>query len=209
MNGARQTVCLFVNGILTVPGDADNWTGKAVTWTHLHTPFRAEKIEYLSGATLGRLLGQRRRAERLAHTLRFYVARGWRIVLAGHSNGCDVILDALHAMGWPRIAELHLISAACEADFSRNGLNAAALAGRVGGVTVYVAERDWALKLAATATGRLLGYGTLGKTGPVNAEAAVEIVRRDFGHGGWFSESELPATLNRITRAREGHHAGA
>lgn len=182
-----RTVFIFVNGILTMPGASDNWNGKAVTWTHLHTPFRAEKVEYLV-RPIGRILGQRKRAEKLAKTLTFYA--GWSIVLVGHSNGCDVILDALASLDWPRIEELHLVSAACEADFNENGLNKYPAA--IGRVCVYVAGKDWALTLAKSQLGRLLGYGALGKTGPVNARRAPEVITRpEFGHGDWFTPTHL------------------
>lgn len=193
------TVFLFVNGILTVPGRATNWTGRAVTWTHLHTPHRAEKIEYFTGP-VGRFLGNTARAEKLKHTLEFYRRQNWRVVLVGHSNGCDVILDALSLMAWPPIHSVHLISAACEADFSRNGLNAAG--SRIQHLHVYIAEKDWALVLADTLAGRLLGYGVLGKKGPLNATPQAEpdvIVKAPIGHGGWFDDEHFDGTLQRIT----------
>lgn len=198
---SAPTVCLFVNGILTVPGHADNWTGRAVTWTHLHTPFKAEKIEYYTGP-ISRFFGDRARAYKLVRTLEFYLAEGWRIILVGHSNGCDVILDALTWLAWPRIHAVHLISAACEADFSRNGLNAAG--SRIGHLGVYIADRDWALVLADTLPARLLGYGVLGKNGPRNATVAASpdrIIHGDFGHGGWFVRPQFNHTMRWVTSA--------
>lgn len=193
------TVCLFVCGILTVPGAAGNWTGRAVTWTHLHTPHKAEKVEYYTGP-VSRIAGDTRRATKLVRTLERYLAAGWRIILAGHSNGCDVILDALQMMAWPQIHALHLISAACEADFTRNGLNAAGR--RIGHLSIYVAEKDWALVLADTLAGRWLGYGCLGKRGPLNAtgrSAPDRVVRQPIGHGEWFSTARFDETLRMIT----------
>ncbi|MEN8134312.1 MAG: alpha/beta hydrolase [Thermodesulfobacteriota bacterium] len=192
---ADKTVCIFVNGILTLPGESDNWNGKAVTWTHLNTPFRAEKVEYLVGP-ISRVLGQKKRARKLIKTLRFY--QGWRIILVGHSNGCDVILDALRKMDWPRIERLHLLSGACEADFDKNGLNEAGT--RIGSICVYVAKRDRALRLADTITGRLLGYGALGKSGPINPALPVETVAEPkFRHSDWFKAEHFKTTMQKLT----------
>jgi len=195
-----RTVFIYVNGILTFPGESDNWNGKAVTWTHLRTPHRAEKVEYYVGP-VSRALGQKKRAEKLTKTLRYY--EGWEIILAGHSNGCDVILDALRAASWPRLQALHLVSGACDADFDRNGLNVAMGGGRIGRVSVWVAGKDGALKLANTSIGRLLGYGPdgpLGMMGPLHALEPVAIVREPaFGHSDWWAPENLDESLAIIT----------
>jgi len=195
----RCVIHIFVNGILTRPGDADNWTGKAVTWTHLHTPHRAEKVEYFSGL-ITRTLLQGRRARKLAKTLRYYLAADFEIHLAGHSNGCDVILDALRLLEWPRIASLNLISAASAADCRKNGLNDTA--DSVGVVTVWIGEKDWALSLASTKTGWLLGFGTLGLTGPKNTTRPIRVIREPIGHGDWFDAARFDLTLERLTLER-------
>jgi pimeloyl-ACP methyl ester carboxylesterase len=195
------TIYIFVNGILTIPAHADNWTGRAVTWVQLNTSHKAEKVEYFTGI-VSRWIGDGARARKLAKTIKFYLAKQWRIVLVGHSNGCDVILDALQLLAWPHIHGVHLISAACEADFGKNGLNAAG--SRVGHLSIYIAERDWALMLADTLPARLLGYGVLGKDGPKNSTWKAEpdrVVRRDFGHGGWFTEKQFDATMRLVTEA--------
>jgi len=194
-----KTVYILVNGILTFPGESDNWNGKGVTWIHLNTPHKAEKIEYFVGP-ISRVLGQKERSRKLIKTLTYY--QGWDIVLVGHSNGCDVILDALAEMGCPRIEALHLISAACEADFDKNGLNFSVCFGWVGLVRVYVAGKDWALKLADTVTGKVLGYGSLGKSGPVNLGKAtpVETVTEpEFGHSDWFHDDHFAETMRLLT----------
>jgi hypothetical protein len=187
----RKRVVIYVNGILTIPGNGRNWTGRAVTYTHLHADdLYAEKLEYFVGV-LGRSLGQAGRAAKLATMLRYY--EGWEITLVGHSNGCDVILDALRSMGWPEIHALHLISGACDPDFDKNGLNASGR--RIGRICVYIAGADWALSLASTWAGKLLGYGDLGRRGPVNARRLVEVVREPFGHSDWFADERLDETM--------------
>jgi hypothetical protein len=190
-------VFLFVNGILTIPGQSENWTAHATTWVHLHTRHKAEKIEYFTGI-LGRPLYQRRRAEKLAHVLDEYLKAGFEITLAAHSNGCDVVLDALQSRAWPKIKALHLISAANEADFDRNGLNQSLH--RIDDLTVWIAEKDWALALASTLPGQILGYGTLGRRGPVNARRPVQVRRASFGHGDWFAADQLHHTMESICR---------
>lgn len=186
-------IYIYVNGILTWPGDARNWNGRAVTWTHTMTDHKAEKIEYYVGP-ISRAFGQKKRAEKLARTLEFY--QGWDIVLVGHSNGCDVILDTLRAHPEIRVYELHLISAACETNFGRNGLNARPQLP----VTVWIAQQDRAMKWAALKPARWLGYGIMGKVGAQNVadRDRVQVVIENFGHSDWFSEAELPTTMARI-----------
>lgn len=204
----RKRIYIFVNGILTVPGSASNWNRRAVTWTHLHTEHRAESLEYLS-TVLMRPFFQRRRARKLANKIRFYAAARWEIVLAGHSNGCDVIVDALRMIdSHPRhtpIRGVHLIAAACDRDFEANGLNAAIRNERIThNVRVYVGGKDIALRLASTIPGWLLGYGTLGLCGPseLDYDASKKVITHvepTFRHGTWFGEKHFEQTLRLIT----------
>lgn len=198
----KRKVFIYVCGILTFPGVARNWTGRAVTWTHLHTPSKAEKIEYFVGP-ISRVLGQGFRAGKLLSTLEFYT--GWQIHLIGHSNGCDVILDALAAAenrggGFPRIHSLHLISAACSADFEHVRLNEFVADRKIRHLHVWIAGKDNALALADTFTGRALGYGALGRSGPLNNRVPFEQIHRPaFGHSDWFSEENFDATMQILT----------
>ena len=207
-----KTVYIYVCGIMTFPGESGNWTGKAVTWTQTRPELPAEKIEYFSPGLFSRSIGQEARAEKLVKTLNEYLSRGRRIILVAHSNGCDVALDALQQMGWPRIEALHLISGACEADFDQNGLNLALALERIGRVVVYVAKRDIALYLAASPLGRCFGYGDLGRTGPVNQDFPVEtVVEPEFGHSDWFHGDHFEVTMRMLTGGdpqltpKEGH----
>lgn len=198
-----KTVFIYIPGILTFPGSG-NWVGKAVTWTMVNQPEEggcqhfAEKVEYLAGP-ISRAFSNGKRAKKLVRTLSFYDPKEWRIVLAAHSNGCDVVLDALKMADWPPIAEIHLISGACEASFQKNGLNDA---DNVGAIWVYVAGKDFPLRLAGGFLARkLLGYGTLGAKGPLHvARTNVNVVtRHTFGHGDWFTDANLDDTMCRIT----------
>ena len=114
----------------------------------------------------------------------------------GHSNGCDVIADALAMAGQPPIRSIHLISAACKADFTRNGYNEV----NTKYISIYIAEKDGALKLAGTKLGRLFGYGVLGKTGPkkVRSGLLTTITHRPFGHSDWFAGEHFKETMRMI-----------
>lgn len=191
-------VNLYVPGILTIPGESRNWSGRAVTRTHTMTERRAEKVEYFTGV-LTRSLFQRQRAEKLARTLDYYLT--WDKRLIGHSNGCDVILDALALRGWPRVEELHLVCGACEADFEKNGLNRALASRSLGRVFIYVAEKDLALGAARSVLGQFFGFGTLGLKGPQNVAAGVAgrvgtVEWRGLGHSDCWSDQHFNRTMN-------------
>lgn len=133
---------VYINGILAAPGDSDGWTDRAVTWSHLHTAFRAEKLEYFTGA-LTRRLFQQRRAEKFARMLERYAAAGYTFSLVGHSNGCDLALRIARLLaGSRRIRHLHLVAAACEADWAANDLNTLLAEGTVERVQVYASTAD-------------------------------------------------------------------
>jgi len=193
-----RRVFIYVNGILTFPGRSSNWTGRAVTATHLLTQARAEKVEYLSFPTLTRLLGQRRRVNRLIRTIGFY--RGWKITLVGHSNGAAVIADALKRLDWYPIDEVILFSPACDADMERNGFAAALREKRLSRVRIYIAGKDWALRLAMSFLGKLCGYGSLGLTGPRHfVSPAVQVVEKpNWNHSEWWTDTNFPWTMGEI-----------
>jgi esterase/lipase superfamily enzyme len=193
-----KTVYIYVNGILNLPGKADNWTGRAVTHTMVNDGAYAEKVEYFSLATIDRMLGQRRRAKKLSRMLSYW--EGSEIHLVAHSNGGDVVFDALRYLSWPKIKSIQLFAPACDNDFARLGVRAAQENGSIGFVTVYISGKDGALKLASTFLGRLFGYGELGRTGPVNhLEARTAVVRRDdWGHSDWWLDQNFPWSMRQI-----------
>lgn len=194
-----MTIFIFVPGILSVPGSAYNWVGRATTWTNTETPHKAEKVEYFSGAIL-RPIRQSGRVHKLQRMLRF--CHNMHIHLVGHSNGCAVIVDALkllHRDGgkFLRFQSLHLVSAACERDFKINGLNL--WADRIDRTVCYIARMDKALYAADTRLGRWLGYGTLGKYGPVNAANPVEMIYRNHGHSDWWAPDRFDKMMRSLT----------
>jgi pimeloyl-ACP methyl ester carboxylesterase len=183
-------IFIFVNGILNCPGDHDGWTDRAATWVNVRTKDRAEKFEYFCGP-LTRRLRLNSHAQDLAHLVAQY--HDHRVVLVGHSNGCELICRALRVSG-VRIEDVHLISGACSPDFNRNGLAEVMESGRVQRVVVYVAGKDLPMRLAKW-TGKLLGlfglgYGTLGHRGPLNHPAGVRVViEPGYGHSTWFEDN--------------------
>jgi pimeloyl-ACP methyl ester carboxylesterase len=193
-----RRVYVYIPGIFTLPGEWDGWPARAVTWTHVNAPYdHAEKFEYFSGVLL-RSLGQAERARKLAKMLGFYVAADWQVVLVAHSNGADVALDALGLLGQPLIERMHLFSPACDADCEVSGL---ALV-RAASIHVYRAHKDWALGLAGSVVGQALGFGTLGRDGPVNGAHARSPVRvtdeSTYGHTDWFHKgSRFELTMAR------------
>ena len=204
-----KTVLIFVNGILNFPGDSKNWNYRATVWTHLNTEARANCVEYFCGP-IGRAFGQRKRAEKITELLQAYA--GWEIIMVMHSNGNAVGLLALASeLIYPHIQELHMVSAACDADFDRNGLNEALEDGRIGSVSVYVNGKDRALRLASCWFGRLLGYGVLGLHGPLKmsplARAKTKIFTAppwvDWGHSDCFRPEHFDRTMKNFTAGLE------
>lgn len=194
-----KQITIYVPGIWNTPGSR-NWVGRAVTHTHVNTERRAEKVEYFTSALM-RPFGETSRAKKLSRILGFY--QGWEIDLVGHSNGTDVILDGLDIAGWPSIRNIHFISAACEADFDINGLNDALDRGRIGSVFIYNGGKDLPLKLAGTPIGKFLGYGTLGRTGPINnrfPDKVGVVTWPAFGHSTAFTEGQFKKTMSHILK---------
>lgn len=192
---------LYIPGILTFPGDASNWSGRAVTFTHALTGGErvAEKVEYFTTALL-RPFGQQSRANKLARTWGFYNSKWWDVRLVGHSNGCDVICDVIRANPHFRASQIHLVCGACSADLESNGINETLRSSRVQEAFIYVAGRDKALRLAQTPIGQFLGYGTLGLKGPKNIDP--QVARRvqviewpEYGHSDCWSDANFPATM--------------
>jgi hypothetical protein len=198
MNPAK-TIYLFVNGIATWPGNFTNWNKRAVTFTHTRTEHRAEAFEYFT-TPLTRPFKEDQRTKHFARALREYSKLGWQIVCVGHSNGCDVILDGLRRAGWPKVEAIHLVCGACEADFSKNFLNTALRAKWVEKVLVYNAQKDWALPLAHTLPGKILGYGTLGLDGALHIADDVkdrvgQMWWSNFGHSTCWLPDHFNCTM--------------
>lgn len=203
----NRDVFIFVNGILTRPGEAFAWTDRAVQWMNLHAAdgVVSDKFEYYAPALLRRLY-QRGHADDLAETIAQYP--GARLHLVGHSNGCDLIARAVRLTSTP-IASVHLIAAALERDFAKNGLGERLARGQIGAAYCLCSRGDMVLGRLARATQLLgflgLGYGDLGGRGPFAPEAGQlaawrvrTIWRNTLGHSDWFSPAEFERTLSTV-----------
>jgi len=196
-----KRVYIYVNGILTWPGDSKNWNGRAVTWTHINSEAKAEKCEYWVGP-ISRAFGQKKRAEKLYVTSTYY--RTWEQIIVGHSNGADVILSAMRDWpDFPHVSALHLVCGATNADFQKNMLNFFLLLGRIDRVYVYVAGNDRALRLAHTIPGKILGYGTMGLGHYLNIDARVKdrvsVINagkwKHYGHSDCWKDENFDETM--------------
>jgi len=200
-----KRIFFFVNGIRTWPGDDRNWTGRAVTATHTRTEHKAEKVEYVSLALL-RPLAQARRARKLVRVQSFY--NGWERILVVHSNGADVVLDALEKQPFG-IHHLILISPAVPAKEASEQLRRLMEAKLIHTCEIWVGKKDFPLHMASWfVVARLLGYGTLGLSGPLIgnwdpatlSRLSVRTVPK-FGHSDWFADEHFDETMGRIWQA--------
>ncbi len=199
-----KTVVIFVNGILTNPGDSDGWTDRAVTFTNTRTRdgIYGEKFEYATGA-LTRRFQQDDRAAAIARMVSFYRRAGFvRVIGVGHSNGCDILARVLTRLN-VALDSVHLFAPAAEpADYEQ-----ALRMGSVGRICIYGSKADKALKLASRSkvlVGWLgLGYGSLGLLGPQFAAAHPDRVTDNsihtFGHSDWFArDTHFETTMKRL-----------
>lgn len=192
----------FVNGILTMPGQSKNWTGKAVTGIHTRLrdqPTKAEKVEYYTGP-ITRMFWNKARATRLLKVNRYY--EGFEKVVVAHSNGADVVLDAMRLAPF-KIHTLLLISPAVTDDCSDvgNRLNTLLKTGIIEEFHLWIGKKDLPLRMAKLGVGRLLGYGALGLDGPKNLDQNPQgRVEPEFGHSTWFDKDHLEDTLDRIAK---------
>lgn len=206
---------VFINGILTMPGDSEGWTDRAVTWINTRTASKAEKWEYATGPILRRIR-QQERAEKIARLISFYERAEFEVVLVGHSNGCDIIarvLDLREASVWSYsrpVRSIHLFAPAADAGDFIQAIDDES----VRRVFVYRGGQDRALK-AGRWSRRLfgwagLGYGSLGladddDTAGLELEYRPGVVVYDvpaFGHSDWFTRGEqFERTMVHLDRA--------
>jgi len=199
----KRTVYIAINGIRTNPGDAEGWTDRFVTWVNTVLPdgVYGEKFEYYTSALL-RGFRQRLRAKQIAKMVGYYTRAGYRVVLVGHSNGCDLIARVLH-LAKPESDELpadlkkdlkidcaHLISPAADeesfADAVRNKL--------VRCIHIYGSKNDGALRFAQVTRPLIgwlgLGYGSMGLRGREFAAMFPDVVQDhsddSHGHSTWM-----------------------
>lgn len=205
-----MAVYIYINGIMCRPGNSRGWTDKATTWTIRNTSNCAEKFEYFSDI-IRRSIWQNWWASELAFLISGYRDRD--VILVGHSNGCDLIVRALHKLkgSGQNIKAIHMFSPACEASLQVNGLNWFLANGRVEEVTTYIAGWDramWWAWFSRVLRPISMGYGLMGLHGPtdISPEAfnKVRIVREEaFGHSDWFADWSFVKTMELITEVEQ------
>jgi pimeloyl-ACP methyl ester carboxylesterase len=201
VNGDGQLV-IFLNGILTAPGDQFAWTDRAERWFARNTPHDFDSFEYWHTAVLSRLFAEARQVAEAAELVANYL-RAWRPVrprlhLVAHSRGCE-LARRLVVERRLEVASLHLFAAAIDADFETNGLNTALRTGTVERLSLYTSRGDGVLRWIAGASLGL--YGRLGYTGPRRADpnAPIRIIEREtFGHSDWFAPAHFDASMRLI-----------
>ncbi len=194
----KRTCYIAINGIRTNPGAADGWTDRFVTWvnTRLMDGVVGEKFEYYTSALL-RMWRQGLRARQIAKMVGYYTRAGYRVVLVGHSNGCDLIARVLHLGKTEvelakdlRIDAVHLISPAADEE----SFAAAIREGLIERIHIYGSRNDGALRLAQATRPLIgwmgLGYGSLGLRGREFAGSFPAVVRDHSddgqGHSTWL-----------------------
>lgn len=206
---AREIV-IFINGILTNPGDAFAWTDDAVRWFNKNASERVspDKFEYYTPALLRRITIDKNVRD-LVQTIAEYASDldpGQRLHLVGHSNGCELIARALQLTP-ARFASVHLISGAVERDFTNNGLGRKLEIGQVGAVFCYCSRGDKVLKYLARPSQVFhflgLGYGDLGARGPSGigdqiSDRVETTWSETFGHSDWFAVENFYDTMHSV-----------
>lgn len=209
---SNQLLFIVVPGIWNVPGSYNSFAGKAVRWIHRH----AKRLQEIHGAEVvvaeareyftpawRRWLGHRARVHSLRRQMDF--SRDWRKRIICHSNGGNVVLDALRESEWPEVEQLDIISGACESDLGYLGPR---LGKEIKRMRVWIGERDKPLWWAGLGNklhiGRPLGFGTLGLDGiqgvmpGIKEQFTEEIRRPDFGHSTWFQDEHFDATMEKL-----------
>jgi pimeloyl-ACP methyl ester carboxylesterase len=195
---------LFLNGILTRPGNQFAWTDRAERWMADHTSHEYDAIEYFHTPLLGPILGDGRVYREAIKLLEGYrdsakrAGKPFRVHLVAHSHGCEIACRIARDNGI-RITSASLIAAAIPASFERNGLNNAIKRGGLGRVGVHVSKGDAVLKWLPPMTLGLL-YGRLGYEGPDRVDRTVKdrlhvTVRTDLGHSEWFAPEQFGRTM--------------
>lgn len=167
-----------------------------------HSIFATE-FRYYAGA-LTRRFKQARHARELASVIDKWASKGFSVSLVGHSNGCDLIERALKIC-CARVENLHLISAASEANLAKAGYESLLESGDIYKIFIYCSRKDFVLKTFAKFSRIFnpfgLGYGILGYTGPTSPliDARVSVIQRNLGHSEWFEKGNYNFILKSIT----------
>lgn len=193
----NRTAYIFVPGVMNYPGSARAWTDRAVTWIHNKQALQvAEKFEYLAFPATRNVLANRR-ARELAALIDRYPIESFSLVLAGHSNGCELIRWALKLSKRPANF-VHLFAPAIPAAPRSHRLKAMVRDGRIGFLRIYVGTRD-AVLVRRFLGGRPSAY--------VRAQFAdehhTEIIERNYAHTTWFYGANFEESMRHIAGLAE------
>lgn len=209
-----KPIALYVtNGILNLPSSKKGCTDRAKRWVKKNRPsILCDTYEYFAGA-ITRMFGQGKRVREISAKIAPIARAGsHRIRLSGHSNGAELMRRVLVENTWLKIEELHLIGAAADYDFEKNGLAKAYKEGRVRKIVCQCSKNDHTLSVWAEFTRKLLGwaglgYGTLGLVGPHRAPfGSTQVIWRSdedptLDHSDYFDPGKrLDETMRIMTR---------
>lgn len=196
----------FIEGINADLEDINGWHDRAEDWVDQNTDHKANSYNYHVTA-LTRWLYQSKNITKAATC----IERGWnkqreQLIVCGHSNGCAISCGLLDADPALMIGELHLIAGAVDADFDKNGLNAAMARQQVGKVFMYCSKSDRALQIAQNTSWihklySKWGYGSMGLTGPTNVKAPERVVTEwfeGFDHSTYFEGTNFETTMRLV-----------
>lgn len=185
----KRTAFILINGIESDPSNQRGWTDEFATELNIRTPewVQAEKFEYHT-KWYSRWWGQEQRAKDLTRRINRYLNADYRVVLIGHSNGCDLI-GLVFDMG-VRVDSVHLFAAATKEKY----FEAAIASRQVRRIHLYGSSSDGALKVAKATSGPLAllgkGYGSMGLRGTEFAAKYPGTVKDHsipgYRHSTWF-----------------------
>lgn len=195
---------LFINGILTRPGDQFGWTDRAERWVGDNTDHEYDALEYFHTPLFGRIFNEGKvYREALALLAGYYASaryagKEFRPHIVAHSHGCEITRKLILNSGF-NFRAVHLFAAAISSDFDK-GLNKALDSGKVGEVCLYVSKADSVLKYLPPLSLGL--YGRLGYEGPKKvAKSVVErvhVTTRNMGHSEWFAPANFRTLMEEV-----------
>lgn len=200
----HKTAFIFINGIFTHPRRKDAWNDRAVEYVkRFHPDCHAVSYEYLSGAIMRHGWipfrdAQLERANAVVKKVNQLKHQGYRVVMVGHSNGCQLISYLIAQMG-ERVANVHFFAPASFAVDIATALDEQT----VEGVFIYGSTRDIPLRFFAPIsrilTLGLSGYGSLGTKGLEMEEKypgqVFDFSNNKFGHSDWFTKENFDNTM--------------
>lgn len=195
---------ILTNGVNSNPEDVKAWTDKGEDYLEENTQDDVKRYEYESWLPLRRLT-QETHVDDLEFICKEASRKNKEIILVGHSNAGDLYQRLVKRKNL-KFKFLHLIAAANERDFNKNGFNQALLDGRIEKIFCYCSKNDEALKRAKMTWSFLnligLGFGWLGLDGPLNVDEGVKdrvvVIWKNYKHSGWLNKDNFKETFDTL-----------